>query len=98
MPRRDGTGPMGQGAMTGRGLGRCTGANVPAYGIGQGMALGQGFGGRRGFGRGAGRGFGRGLGRGLVVNQTRPTKELLQEQKTILKNELEMIDQQLENL
>ena len=23
MPKRDGTGPMGQGPMTGRGLGRC---------------------------------------------------------------------------
>lgn len=29
MPRRDGTGPAGQGAATGRGLGQCTGVNAP---------------------------------------------------------------------
>ncbi|NLY09691.1 MAG: DUF5320 domain-containing protein, partial [Tissierellia bacterium] len=28
MPRRDGTGPMGAGSMTGRGFGLCTGANA----------------------------------------------------------------------
>jgi len=41
MPQNDGTGPMGQGPMTGRGLGPC--------------AKGVGF--RRGLGRGFGRGF-----------------------------------------
>ena len=41
MPKFDGTGPQGQGAMTGRGMGPC----------GQGMAYG------RGFGRGVGNGF-----------------------------------------
>lgn len=43
MPGGDGTGPMGRGVMTGRGLGICTGA-VPA---GNGLGLGHG----RGFGR-----------------------------------------------
>ena len=28
MPRRDGTGPMGAGSMTGKGLGVCIGANA----------------------------------------------------------------------
>jgi len=32
MPRRNGTGPMGAGSMTGRGLGLCTGASVVKYG------------------------------------------------------------------
>ena len=32
MPRRNGTGPLGMGAMTGRGLGACTGVNAPFYG------------------------------------------------------------------
>ena len=41
MPYFDGTGPRGQGSMTGRGFGPCGG----------------GFGGRRGFGRGFGRSF-----------------------------------------
>jgi hypothetical protein len=42
MPRRDGTGPMGQGAMTGRGLGRCSGASG-SQGGGYGRGLGRGF-------------------------------------------------------
>jgi len=42
MPGMDGTGPLGQGPLTGRGLGPC--------------GAGAGF--RRGFGRGMGRGLG----------------------------------------
>ena len=49
MPGRDGTGPMGGGPMTGRGMGYCTGAA-------QGAGYGRGF----GAGRGLGMGFGRG--------------------------------------
>lgn len=54
MPRRDGTGPMGVGAMTGKGLGLCTRANATKYGAGLGMKLGLGLACRRGFGRGCG--------------------------------------------
>ena len=92
MPRRNGTGPMGAGAMTGRGLGLCTGANAVKYGAGHGMGLGLGFACRRGFGRGFGRGF--------AINQTSPKtqKELLTEQKTMLQDRLEAIDKQLESL
>ena len=50
MPRRDGTGPMGAGSMTGRGLGSCTGANAVKYGAGLGLGLGLGLACRRGFG------------------------------------------------
>ena len=46
MPQGDRTGPMGEGPMTGRGLGPCAGYPNP------------GFAGRRGFGRGFGRGRG----------------------------------------
>jgi hypothetical protein len=94
MPGRDGTGPMGAGSMTGRGLGLCTGANAVKYGavfgIGLGLARRYGFGG----------GFGRGFGKGLAFNETSPKtqKELLQEQKDILQNRLEVIDKQLEDL
>ena len=35
MPRRDGTGPMGAGSMTGRVLGVCTGSNAVKYGATQ---------------------------------------------------------------
>jgi len=44
MPRGDGTGPAGMGAMTGRRSGYCAGFNTPGY------ASNVGFG--RGFGRG----------------------------------------------
>ena len=55
MPGYDRTGPAGQGAMTGRGMGPCGGGAQDGRGFGMGM--GRGF--RRGFG---GRGFGRGVG------------------------------------
>jgi hypothetical protein len=90
MPRRDGTGPMGAGTMIGRGLGLCTGANAVRYGTGF----------RMGLGLACRRGFGGGFGRGFAVNETSPKtqKELLQEQKAILQNRIEVIDKQLENL
>jgi hypothetical protein len=56
MPRGDRTGPLGQGPMTGRAMGYCTGNNMPGF-----MNRWGGFGGRgMGGGRGGGRGFGRG--------------------------------------
>lgn len=57
MPGFDGTGPLGQGPMTGRGLGNCN-PNAAGYGAGRGLGRGMG----RGFGRGMGRGFRRGFG------------------------------------
>ncbi len=74
MPRLNGTGPMGQGPMTGRGMGNCPGG---------GRGFGQGFGGR----------FFRGwpfANRGGV-----PTKE---EQKKLLLEEKEVIEQELADL
>lgn len=47
MPRLDGTGPAGQGPLTGRGLGPC------GRGMGRGMGWGRGYG--IGYGRFAGR-------------------------------------------
>ena len=50
MPRGDRTGPMGQGPMTGRRMGYCTGSDVPGYASapGRGMGFGGGGSGRRG--------------------------------------------------
>ncbi len=112
MPGRDGTGPVGAGSMTGRGLGLCTADNAVkdganrAMGSGLGLAcrrgsgrgLGHSFG--RGFGRGFSRGFGRGFGRDFAVNQasSKTQKELLHEQKAILQERIEVIDKQLENI
>jgi len=47
MPRGDGTGPMGMGPMSGRGMGFCAGYQAPGY-------AGTGFGWRCGGGRGRG--------------------------------------------
>jgi len=59
MPRGDGTGPMGMGAMTGRGAGLCAGFGMPGYanpipwrGFGMAFGRGRGFFGGRGGGRG----------------------------------------------
>lgn len=67
MPRRDGTGPMGNGPMQGRGLGACSRANTgnrengfdQNQGLGNSGGLGKGKGGGFGRGKGRGRGFGR---------------------------------------
>ncbi|MCD6435848.1 MAG: DUF5320 domain-containing protein [Clostridiales bacterium] len=62
MPAGNKTGPLGQGPMTGRGMGTCntnnTSANNSFFGFG------------RGFGRSGGFGFRRGFGQGYVVDQT----------------------------
>ena len=74
MPRFDGTGPQGQGPMTGRGQGYCilpyekvprTPPPSQGYGRGYGQGYGQGYGPGYGPGYGLGYGFGRGPGRGL---------------------------------
>ncbi|NLL63752.1 MAG: DUF5320 domain-containing protein [Ruminococcaceae bacterium] len=68
MPRRDGTGPMSEGKMTGRKLGQCEGSNTAEFtefeqefGSGQGCRRNSGFGrrcdSRRGCRRGSGRAF-----------------------------------------
>ena len=73
MPRGDRRGPEGRGAMTGRGLGYCSGNDQPGFradaapqGAGRGFRNGAGRG--PGFGRGSGRalGYGRNAGRGRV--------------------------------
>jgi hypothetical protein len=42
MPRRDGTGPLGLGAMTGGGFGNCN-SNNTRLGLGRGFGCGNGF-------------------------------------------------------
>jgi len=72
MPRLDGTGPRGEGPMTGWGRGYCTGYVNPT--LSSGYVVGRGFGRGRGFGMGfssppgPGLGIGRGgLPRGLAA-------------------------------
>ncbi len=90
MPGRNGTGPMGAGAMTGRGLGLCSGAGNLARGARLGLGLGMAC--RRGFGRGF-RMFS--ADEEMTANHR---KELLQLQKNTLKNRLADLDRQLESL
>lgn len=87
MPGRDGTGPMGRGAMTGRGFGICTDVNASEYGtgfgFGRGLGLGRGFDCRRGLGWG-------------FASKTK--KEFLADQKKFLEERLNMVSKQLEEL
>lgn len=79
MPGRDGTGPWGQGAMTGRGLGVCASDNSkPVYGRGLGLGLGRGYNCRRVF--------------NPIYTDS---KEALTEQKAVLEARLEAINKQL---
>jgi hypothetical protein len=85
MPRRDGTGPMGMGSMTGRCMGLCNTAKAfrSIRGLGLGLGLGLGF------------------RRCLRINSfnnainSENQKDLLNEQKAILKNRLNEINSQL---
>ncbi len=76
MPGMDGTGPLGQGPLTGRGLGPC------------GAGFRRGFG--RGMGRGICRGFGRGFAlAGQPVQQVAFSEA---DEKKILEQELKELD------
>lgn len=82
MPGRDGTGPLGNGAMTGRGLGLCSGRDAK---IGAGFGMGSGF----------RRGCRRYWAADMVA--AKPRKEMLEEQKKFLESRLSVINQELEN-
>jgi len=94
MPQGDGTGPAGQGSMTGRGMGFCTGFNAPGF-----M--------NSGFGRRSGRGFGRGRGfawraQTMPIQQAQPTekqeKQFLGQELDALKEEMKEIEKRLKEL
>ena len=92
MPRRDGTGPMGYGPMTGWGMGPC---REQGYGYGRrGRRMGRGRGGY-GFGYGYGRGFGPGY--GYAAYDDRSEREILEEEKETLQERLDYISKQLES-
>lgn len=101
MPRRDGTGPMGLGPLSGRGLGFCIGANVGDYGVGFGRGIGRGIGFGRGIGHdmrfvyGCRRDFGRYYDEELIGLTD---KEILTKQKELLQKRLDLVGKQLENL
>lgn len=91
MPRGNGTGPMGQGMMTGRKMGNCTSFNV------QGSMNGLGLG--CGMGRGSGRGrrlFGDYPINSFPVQQNE--KEALKMESEALKNRLDQLTKRLKEL
>ncbi len=85
MPAFNGTGPQGQGPMTGRGLGPC--------GRGQRFGFGIRFGRFMGFRRGLGRYF------GWNIPQTKEEEiEEIKKYKKALEEEIEDVDKELTNL
>lgn len=95
MPGGNRTGPDGLGPRTGRRFGFCSGYDSP--GFTKGVPRG-GAGTGRGYGRGFGRGFGRqvrprGFGRGPdpYVQEQEPTALSKEEQRNMLKDELDQI-------
>ncbi len=89
MPFRDGTGPMGEGPMTGRGLGPCSG-NPSPFVPGRGGFFGRGRGRGRGFGLGLGLGLGRG---GRWFQGAAPVSE--QEEKSFLRDRVSLLESAL---
>ena len=89
MPGFDGTGPSGQGPMTGWGAGRCAG-NAPAPGAGFGRGLGRG----RGFGRGFGRGLCRWGAAGAPALANAPVSA--EDEENVLKNQLSWLQRQVQ--
>ena len=105
MPRGDGTGPMGMGAMTGRGAGYCSGTAQPGftgnrYGFGRGLGLGRRCGANWGPGFGYGRGWSAGGQQGgpmAVAPAANPAveRQWLTNQAAALQDELDRIKERL---
>ncbi len=111
MPRFDGTGPYGQGPMTGGGGGYCVrplGSNLPGSRVRGffGRGLGRGYGPGRGFGRGRGRGLARRWGYPVYGDPYRhepaysPQDEAraLKEEARVMQDEIAAINQRIKDL
>jgi len=83
MPRCDGTGPMGMGAMTGGGFGNCAGVKA-----------GQNY----GYGRGTGNGRGMGRGFNAQFRANNNLAPLQQDQLSLLKTQETMLENTLSNV
>lgn len=107
MPAGDGTGPMGQGPMTGRGAGYCGGYDAPGY-VNPAPGWCRGFGRGRGWGRGRGRRYGMGPGWGPPPGWSYPPYappmapeqelEALRTQAQQLEEQLEAINRRIDEL
>jgi len=101
MPGFDRSGPLGQGPMTGRGLGLCGGAAQVPAGVGFARGVGRGgrpWGGGRGFAFGGGRGrFGPDYGWGYAPPAA-PGNEALQAEAEGLQAEIKALKERLAKL
>jgi hypothetical protein len=94
MPRGDGTGPMGGGAMTGRAAGRCAGFAAPGFANasgGRGMGIGRAFRQVGSFGMGRGR-------MTWAEPSAQNEKEMLKSQAKYLGDALDSISKRLSSL
>lgn len=100
MPRMDGTGPMGQGAMTGRGQGNCQGnGNAKRLGVGNGVGLGRGHGMGCSYGVGNARRMSYGKGFGFKADlQNSNIAPLQQDELSLLKSQANMLENTLNNV
>jgi hypothetical protein len=96
MPGYNRTGPMGNGPMTGRGMGSCTGIRYNRAFCGRGMGRSANLG--AGFGRGRSLGFNQNINYDVKPITPEEEKEVLNDQKEFLKSQLSDIDKQLEEL
>jgi uncharacterized protein DUF5320 len=95
MPRGDKTGPGGQGAMTGRGMGTCTGNNQAGFfnfrTFGRGLA--NGFRGGRGRNQGS---YQNGFG-GRMMNSQSSSDEMIENEIDALKKRLSYLESELKS-
>jgi len=112
MPGGDKTGPRGEGAMTGRGMGFCSGNEIPGYsnpgfnsrargGFGFGQGIGRGN--RRGFPGSGQAGWAGGRGRGNPTYSSEshidfPTTNNRAEEVRYLANEAKRLKQMLDEI
>lgn len=98
MPAGNRTGHIGQGPVTGRGLGYCTGYETPGFTKGLGARMGRAFGLGSGFGMGRGMSRGGGVGRQFrgFASEYYPPYHWMQEISK--EDELEMLRTQAEDI
>jgi len=89
MPRGDGTGPAGQGSMTGRAMGYCAGFNAPGF-------MNGGFG--RGFGRGRGFAWRARAMQVMPIQQVQPVVATEKQEKQFLEQELEVLKEETKEI
>lgn len=99
MPGMNGTGPMSQGPMTGRGMGLCNTSSSIARGSAQGYGRGIGL------GQGCRRGFARGFRGGIGVNASdfagrnnMTDINVIEQRQSLIEEQLESIKEKLASL